>query len=228
MIFAGAKMLGSNEKAQLSSAIDINFYKESPLPKQEEKTDTIITLEPTITNDHIAVTATAQRYDVVYTRADGNQFRRSGGTRAWRNMNPGNIRYSDFARQAGAIGHAGGFAVFPDEETGMKAIGALLKSDKYRNLTISQAIFKYAPPHENDTEKYKASLRKMTGLPITKKIFELDDEQMMCVVKAIRVVEGWREGKETFIQAQPTQTDSLTFYANAQKRALASRQQKTI
>ena len=156
------------------------------------------------------IEATAQRYDVVYTRANGNQFKRSGGTRAWRNNNPGCLRYSEFAVAHGAIGRAGGFAVFPDEETGRRAIAALLRSDGYSNLTIAQAIFKYAPPHENDTQEYKNHVRKSTELPIDTKISALNDEQIMRVVKIICIVEGWRPGHETNIKTDAT--DSVKTY----------------
>lgn len=170
------------------------------------------------------VDATAQQYDVVYTRANGNKVRRSGGTRAWRNNNPGCLRYSEFTITQGAIGHAGGFAVFPDEETGMQAICALLQSDSYKNLTISQAIFKYAPPHENDTENYKASLRKMTELPITTKLCDLTSAQILRVAHAIRKIEGWKPGQETQIivqsQPKPESCDTLYFYSTIKDNIL--------
>lgn len=168
--------------------------------------------------DSSVVSAAESRYDVIYTRANGNQFRRSGGTRAWRNNNPGCLRYSDFTVSMGAIGFAGGFAVFPDEHTGMRAIHALLKSDAYKNLTISQAIFKYAPPHENDTENYKAILRKMTGLDTSKKLSELADNQLTHVVNVIRVVEGWVPGTETYVQPQKSSVlprDTIDYVAVA-------------
>ena len=181
----------------------------------------------------IAINAVAHRYDVVYTRADGNQFRRSGGTRAWRNNNPGCLRYSEFTAANGAIGTAGGFAVFPDEQTGMRAICALLKSDGYRNLTISQAIFKYAPPHENNTENYKATLRRLTGLQITTKLRDLTDEQISRVAAAIKIIEGWRIGKETQIQTNvlsqqvPVQ-DSLNRYTAVKNDILYKSFEHTI
>lgn len=50
-------------------------------------------------------------------------------TRGGRNNNLGNIKYGTFAQNHGAIGQdAGGFAIFPDQETGTNAIGALLSS----------------------------------------------------------------------------------------------------
>ena len=177
--------------------------------------------------------AHAMGNDVVYTNANGTQYRKTGGTRAWRNNNPGNIRYSQFSRRAGAIGQAGGFAVFPDEQTGMRAICALLKSDGYRNLTISQAIFKYAPPHENNTENYKATLRRLTGLQITTKLRDLTDEQISRVAAAIKIIEGWRIGKETQIQTNvlsqqvPVQ-DSLNRYTAVKNDILYKSFEHTI
>ena len=91
---------------------------------------------------------------VQYTFDNGDVIERRGGTIAWRNNNPGCIRYSTKSAKMGAIGIANNFAIFPDEQTGMHAIKTLLLSDSYRNLSIIDAIHKYAPPHENNTEHY--------------------------------------------------------------------------
>ncbi len=139
--------------------------------------------------------ATESSKDVIYEHSDGTKYRRTGGSRAWRNSNPGNIRYSQFARRMGAIGRAGGFAVFPDEETGMRAIGALLRSDSYNKLTVAGAISKYAPPSENNTSAYHRQIERMTGLSINKKISDLSDAEMTRVVSAIRTIEGWTPGR---------------------------------
>lgn len=133
--------------------------------------------------------------DVIYTNPDGTQHRRTGGSRAWRNNNPGNIRYSEFSRRAGAIGSAGGFAVFPDEETGMAAIDALLRSDSYNKLTVAGAISRYAPPTENNTAAYHRQIEKMTGLSINKRMSDLTDAEMARVTNAIRTIEGWSVGR---------------------------------
>ena len=65
---------------------------------------------------------------------------RSGGNINWRNNNPGNIRYGQFAVSMGAIGENGGFAVFPTEEIGRKAADTLLKGKNYAELSAAQAI----------------------------------------------------------------------------------------
>ena len=144
----------------------------------------------------MAVSAAERGGDVVYTDATGHGIRRTGGTRSWRNQNPGNIRDSKFARRMGAIGAAGGFAVFPDAETGMRAIAALLRSDSYKNLRIADAVARYAPPSENDTTRYQQNLAKLTGLDINIYVRDLSDAQMTSVTAAIRQIEGWTPGRE--------------------------------
>lgn len=174
-----------------------------------------------------AISMSAIRRDVVYNFNDGSQTMRCGGTRAWRNNNPGCLRYSQFSRENGAIGQAGGFAVFPDEETGMSALKALLKSDEYINLTIAQVITKYAPPHENPTEKYKNKIKKMTGLPINTRLREMNADQMQALVCAIRIIEGWVPGKENIVKAAEPKRD-LAIRQDTIYRALQNQNQRQI
>ena len=138
---------------------------------------------------------------VCYTFDDGMIIERRGGTIAWRNNNPGCIRYSETSIKMGAIGKANNFAIFPDEATGMRAIKTLLSSDSYCNLSIVDAIHKYAPPHENDTEHYIQSLCRSVGVSQDTKLCDLNDDQMDKVVKAIRKIEGWVVGTEKVISS---------------------------
>ncbi len=142
----------------------------------------------------LAISATESGKDVIYIMPDGSRVKRSGGTRAWRNSNPGNIRYSKFSQRVGAIGQAGDFAVFPDEATGMYAIEALLRTDSYNKLTVAGAISRYAPPSENDTAAYHRNIERLTGLSINKRMADLSAAELTQVAKAIRQIEGWREG----------------------------------
>ena len=91
-------------------------------------------------------------------------FYASQNTRAKRNNNPGNIEYGSFAKRYGATGSDGRFAIFPDAEHGFNALNALLSSPAYRGLTVAQAIAKYAPANENDTQNYIAMVCEWTGL----------------------------------------------------------------
>lgn len=88
----------------------------------------------------------------IYYDEKGPAFMVSG-PRNRRNNNPGNIEYGIFAKKKGAIGTDGRFAIFPDEQTGFEAMKDLLKSKSYRDLTIEEAIKKWAPAPENDPER---------------------------------------------------------------------------
>ena len=132
--------------------------------------------------------------NVLYISPDGTQYTKTGGSRAWRNTNPGNIRYSEFSRRMGAIGEAGGFAIFPDEETGMHAIKELLKTSNYNKLTVAGAISRYAPPSENDTAAYHRHIQNLTGLSINKRMSDLTDSELSKIVMAIKTIEGWTVG----------------------------------
>jgi hypothetical protein len=132
---------------------------------------------------------------VKYTSSDGSGFIRTGGSRTWRNMNPGAIRYGEFSRQYGACGKAGGFAVFPTEEHGMNALKALLTSPKYINLTVAKAIYKWAPPSDNNNTKlYQIHVQKITGIPLNKKLSQLTPAEIDRVATAIKTIEGWKAG----------------------------------
>lgn len=194
----------------LRVALDTSFYKtDMPSGEQEPKlTEIIKNLRP-----HVVETIT-KGGTVCYVMNNGDRIERRGGTVAWRNNNPGCIRYSQQAVEMGATGKSSGFAVFPDEETGTQAIATLLRSDNYRDLTITAAIYKYAPPHENNTTKYINNLCNMVGVSRSTRLHTLDDKQMERVVAAIRVIEGWREGTETRTPATKRNDASVEQYAS--------------
>lgn len=132
--------------------------------------------------------------DVMYIMNTGDSIRRSGGSLAWRNNNPGNLVYGPKTQGWGAIGKGPrGFAIFPDEQTGRNALDSLLRTS-YANMSIVSTIYKYAPPHENDVRLYLNRLKGMTGLNLNTKIGNLNADQMDKVKEAICVIEGWREG----------------------------------
>ena len=85
------------------------------------------------------------------------------GSVAQRNHNPGNIEFGSFALRHGATGSDGRFAFFPDDPTGFGAMRDLLQRD-YADLTIEQALNKWAPPVENDTSGYIENVCQWTGL----------------------------------------------------------------
>ena len=163
------------------------------------------------------VSRTPKGLGLCYTFNNGDQIERVGGSIAWRNNNPGCIRYSEKSAKMGAIGKAFGFAIFPDEETGMRAIKILLQSDSYYKLTIEQAIHKYAPPSENNTERYIRSLCKIIKVSRYTKICDLTDDQLNHVARTIRKIEGWVVGKETrtYAVAQKEFNNAVELFSTA-------------
>lgn len=134
---------------------------------------------------------------------DGSTQTRIDGSRSWRNNNPGNIEAGSFANRHRAIGNNHGFAVFPDEKTGQAASVALLKTSTYRNLTVDGAIYRRSPPSENDTDHLQEAIRRIGGFSGDEMIRELGDRQLERLVKAIKIMEGWRVG--TIIEMEPPQ-----------------------
>jgi hypothetical protein len=119
---------------------------------------------------------------------------RIGGDRNWRNNNPGNIEYGPFAMQYGAVGSDGRFAIFPSEELGRKAQDALLKSKNYANLSLENAIKRYAPSNENDPKSYANQIMKATGVDTSKTYASLSPDEQGKVLDAMKKIEGGRAG----------------------------------
>ena len=99
-------------------------------------------------------------YSVIYETTKGEKFLFSGGTWAWRNHNPGNLRPGKISKKYGQIGAVKDqrgklLAVFPTKTDGHKALNALMKTNKYQVLSLDEAIATYAPPGENDTASYQ-------------------------------------------------------------------------
>lgn len=119
-----------------------------------------------------------------------------GGSPAWRNNNPGNIEYGDWAKSHGAIGSDGRFAIFPDSKSGQAALDSLLRNNTYQNSSVAEAIGRYAPKSENNTAGYLAKLLKGIGItdPNTK-LKDLSQSQFDALKKVITRVEGTIPGK---------------------------------
>lgn len=162
----------------------------APEEKQEGKLRSMLSLSGT------PQSATASGDDVIYTMSDGVEFKRSGGSRAWRNFNPGNIEYSEFAQKAGAIGQAGGLAIFPSEKIGTNAIKELLRTDTYINLTVVEAIKEYAK--NNHIAIKQINTEKQTELS-AKNISDLTSLELDIIARIIKNLVNWESGKTQII-----------------------------
>ena len=135
----------------------------------------------------------------MYVGNDGNIYEFSDGSRAWRNNNPGNIEDGKFARDNGAIGTDGRFAIFPDTVTGFNAIAILLSTSAYQNLTIEGAINRYAPPNENNVEDYLKSIERQTGFSRSTPMNNLSKDNLLQLAKAMKKQEGNISGKKRLV-----------------------------
>ncbi|MEE8484763.1 MAG: KTSC domain-containing protein [Nitrospinota bacterium] len=135
---------------------------------------------------------------VRYTDANGNIVVRKGGARAWRNNNPGNIICSPYANDHGAIGcDAESFAIFPDWETGKEAMETLLREGwRYKNNTIEGAIREYTDDPAEVEESYINHVTSETGMPRTKRINEMTEEEYQSFIRAMREQEDSTPSKE--------------------------------
>lgn len=148
----------------------------------------------------VAVVAAGPGFTTVQT-ADGTNQRREGA-RNWRNNNPGNIEYGQFSQRMGAIGSDGRFAVFPTLEMGTRAKEELLFGDQsvYKNLSIANAISRYAPPSENNTQAYIAAITSALGVSDSTMLAQLSLSDRSKFLETISRVEGFKEG--TVLQAR--------------------------
>lgn len=113
-----------------------------------------------------------------------------GGNRTWRNQNPGNLGAGPWANRHGAIGKAGGFAVFPGYESGRAAIFDWWKTPDHRVLSIWDGIKVYAPASENDVEWYRKVVRQSSKIDLSRKAQDLKPGELERLVNAIEKAEG--------------------------------------
>ncbi len=130
----------------------------------------------------------------------------------WRNNNPGNLEYGPFARENGAIGTDGRFAVFPSMEDGYAAQSTRLQTGGYKDLSLNDAIYKWAPPSENDSAGYVAYVSKYTGISPNKKMSDMTPEEIASVVNTMSKHEGMKSGtiKEGVVMDGNKSTDGTT------------------
>lgn len=104
--------------------------------------------------------------------------------RGLRNNNPGNIREGDTWQ--GMIGlDSGDFIIFQDISWGVRALATDITNEfKKGNNTISKFISIYAPPSENDTAAYIASVSADTGFDPNLAL-ALDQGSLQSLVRAI-------------------------------------------
>jgi peptidoglycan hydrolase-like protein with peptidoglycan-binding domain len=138
---------------------------------------------------------------------DGDIQRRQGNVN-WRMNNPGNLRDFPWTKKqpgyvgSGNAGASGTFAVFATPEDGFNAKKQLLfsPSSKYVNMTIKDAITRYAPPTENNTLAYIDAVVKATNTSQNTPLNRLTPQQQNLMLDAINRMEGYKVGSIKTIQ----------------------------
>lgn len=158
--------------------------------------DTVNSLKNIFTGNDIAELIEAGVGFLKVRRPDGSIVVLRG-SRNWRNNNPGNIVAGDYATSMGAIGSDGRFAVFPNYSMGKRAKEKLIfEGSNYRNLPLSAAIARYAPPNENDTAWYqRIVLAAVNGA--NKVMSQFTSSERDRIMAAMEKVEGFKPGTAT-------------------------------
>jgi hypothetical protein len=143
-----------------------------------------------------------EKFTVRYFDEKENLTIRSGGSRAWRCNNPGNLKKSSYSiskkrRALGFVGLGENFyAVYPDYETGHEALVVMLRGNIYSPLTLRQASVKYVSSDPDHIHK----IVKISKLDPNRTIRSLTDKEFERYWKSIEENEGWKIGNEDFIE----------------------------
>jgi peptidoglycan hydrolase-like protein with peptidoglycan-binding domain len=133
---------------------------------------------------------------VEYLDANNRRQTKTGGSRSWRNNNPGNIVCGQFTNAHGAIGCDENTqptaAIFPSMEVGRAAQVALLRTNAYLGLTVGRAMDRWTG-QDNHTS-YRDCVRERSGISMDRQMASLNDEELVSLAKAMQHCEGFTEG----------------------------------
>ena len=120
-----------------------------------------------------------------------------GAPRGIRNNNPGNIVAGD--KWLGRTGTDGKYVKFKSSVYGIRAIGKVLNTyqKRYKINTVKGIINRWAPPSENNTQRYITYVCRVTGLKPTEKLNIFDangklqrDKTLKSLISAIVKMEN--------------------------------------
>lgn len=133
---------------------------------------------------------------------------RVGGSRAWRNNNPGNLKGGgEMAQRLGATGHDGRFAIFPTKAAGDAAQRGLIQQ-RWPDQSIREMIsgidsttgkrlpYGYAPKTDsNNPDRYVRSVGEWSGIDVDRvRIRNLTPQQMDALIQAMQRYEHQAAG----------------------------------
>ena len=114
-------------------------------------------------------------------------------TRGYRNNNPLNIRHSTDDFRGEIKRNDKTFKTFSSMPFGYRAAFVILHTYLTEGCnTIEKIINRWAPPSENNTEKYIANVEKWSGVPKDKVLTASNGADYIMIVNAMSVVENGR------------------------------------
>jgi len=134
---------------------------------------------------------------------------RTGGSSSWLANNPGNMDYTPDLVEWGAYEgkklkwgkHR--FAIFPNEETGIRAVQRFLRKHQgRRDITLMMNLFAPAGDLSNDPQLYAKRIASALGVPLGTLVGDLTDAQLAVFAGTIKEVEGWMVG-QTYRRGDP-------------------------
>jgi len=122
--------------------------------------------------------------------------------RGIRNNNPLNIRHNADIFKGETKGNNTSFKTFETMPYGYRAAFITLHTYLTRSWnTIEKIIARWAPPIENDTEKYIASVEKWSGVPRDKVLTADDGADYIMIVSAMSFMENGKNADINQIKA---------------------------
>jgi hypothetical protein len=99
------------------------------------------------------------------------------------------------------------FAIFPNEETGLRAVQRFLRKHQgRRDITLMMNLFAPAGDLSNDPQLYARRVASALGVSVGTLVSDLTDEQLAVFASTIRDVEGWTKG-QTYRRGDPALPD---------------------
>ncbi len=121
-------------------------------------------------------------------------MRNHGGSFAWLNNNPGNLTGlpggPDYGQYPNKFNWHN-FLIFPTWGAGYDAIALRLRRPDFINLSILDAFKKYTPESDgNRPVEYANAVAAALAVPVTTRVGDLDDAQMIVMQNKIQEIEG--------------------------------------
>lgn len=132
-----------------------------------------------------------------YYYKDGSYLTKENGTVAWRNNNEGNLRPGSLSSSRIGVDKKN-FAVFATPEDGHNAKKYLLfSSSSYKDLTLKDAIKKYAPASDNNNHDSYANFIMRNGKVENKAMRKYTSDEQERIMSSMKIQEGYKAGTET-------------------------------